>query len=363
MKILFITNLCLGKYATLPKRSLIMGLHLKGADITVVAHWPTPESLQLESAGIRLVYRPITKKIDIGAICKIRSLLKEEKYDLMHLTYGKAITNGLIASWGSDIKIVAYLGSLNLHWHDPFAHISFLNRRIDKLICVSDGVREHVLKQAPRRMKHKTIRIYKGYDPEWVKDVKPAERKNLGIPDDAFIVCCVANIRKIKGVNYFIKAAEFLPEDLPVWFLLIGDGSNSPQIKNMIRRTKYPDSFITEGHSEEPLSFISICNLYIQPSLSEGLGRSLTEAMSLGKTIIVTEKGGAKELVSEGINGYVIPVRSPEAIAEKINYCYQNRDKLPLMGENSRRRILNDFNSQTTIDQTYNLYKDLLGMY
>jgi glycosyltransferase involved in cell wall biosynthesis len=362
MKVLFITNLCLGKYATLPKRSLINGLHLKGADITVVAHWPTPESLQLESAGFRLVYQAITKKIDIGAICKIRSLLKKEKYDLMHITYGKAITNGLIASYGFNIKIVAYLGSLHIHWHDPFAYISFLNRRIDKLICVSDGVREHVLKQAPHRMKYKSIRIYKGYDPEWVKDVKPAERKKLGIPDDAFIVCCVANIRKIKGVNYFIKAADLLPENLPVWFLLIGKGSDSVQIKNMIGRTKYPDNFITEGHSEEPLSFISMCDLYIQPSLSEGLGRSLTEAMSLGKTIIVTDRGGAKELVSEGINGYVIPVRSAKAIAAKISYCYQNRDTLPQMGENSRKRILNDFNSQTTIDQTYNLYKELLGM-
>jgi glycosyltransferase involved in cell wall biosynthesis len=279
----------------------------------------------------------------------------------MHITYGKAITNGLIASWGYDIKIVAYLGSLHIHWHDPFAHISFLNRRIDKLICVSDGVKEHVLKQAPRRMKRKTIRIYKGYDPEWVKDVKPALREKLGIPDSAFIVCCVANIRKIKGVKYFIKAADFLPENLSVWFILIGEGSDSSHIKNMIQKTKYSENFITEGHSEEPLSFISICDLYVQPSLSEGLGRSLTEAMSLGKTVIVTDKGGARELVEEGINGYVIPVRSPEAIAEKINYCYQNRDKLPLMGENSRRRILNNFNSQTTIEQTYNLYKELLA--
>jgi glycosyltransferase involved in cell wall biosynthesis len=360
MKVLIITNLCLGKSATLPKRSLIKGLHSKGVDVTVVAHWPTPESLDLESAGIRLIYQPIIKKIDFAAIRRIRSLLKEEKYDIMHFTYSKAITNGLLASRGFDIKIVAYLGSLSLHWYDPFAYYSFLNHRIDKLICLSDGVEEHVLKQAPRRMKDKTIRIYKGYDPEWLKGVKPADRKTLGIPDDAFIVSCVANVRKIKGVDYLVKAADFLPENLPVWFLLVGKRSDSPQMKKMIRGTKYPDSFITAGYTEEPLSYTSICDLYIQPSLSEGLGRSVIEAMCLSKPVIVTDRGGAKELVTEGVNGYVVAAESAKAIAEKINLCYEKKNILSRMGEKAREKILNDFSPQTMIDQTYGLYIDLL---
>jgi glycosyltransferase involved in cell wall biosynthesis len=362
MKVLIIINLCLGKSAVLPEKNLIKGLHSKGVDMTIIVHWPTPESLELESAGIRLIYQPITKKIDIPAICKIRSLLKEEKYDILHCTYSKAITNGLIASLGFDIKTVGYLGSLSLHWHDPFSYISFLNRRIDKLICLSDGVEEHALKQAPARMKDKTVRIYKGYDPEWLNDVVPARRKSLKIPDDAFVVCCVANIRKIKGVDWLIKSANFLPANLPVWFLLVGEKSNSWIVRRKIRRTKYPDNFITIGYSRDPLSFTSICDLYIQPSISEGLGRSVIEAMCLSKPVVVTDKGGAKELVQEDINGYVIPVRSAKAIADKITRCYENRDKLSAMGEKSRERILNDFQPRTTIESTYKLYVDLLGI-
>lgn len=361
MKVLIITNLCLGQSATLPERNLIKGLHSKGVDITIVTPYETPESLDLVSVGIRLVYQHITKKIDIASIRRIRSLLKEEKYDLFHLNYGKAITNGLIASYGFDIKIVSYLGSLRLHWHDPFSYISFLNRRIDKLICVSDAVEEHVLKQAPRRMKNKTIRIYKGFYPEWLKDVVPADRKNLEIPDNAFIVCCVANIRKIKGVDYLIEAADYLPPNLPVWFLLVGDKSNSMDVRRKIRSTSYPDNFITIGYSKDPLSYVSICDLYIQPSVSEGLGRSIMEAMCLRKPVVVTDKGGAKELVKEGINGYVVPVKSAVALGETIAKCYEDRDKLSAMGEKARERILNDFNPQITIDSTYNLYLDLLG--
>jgi glycosyltransferase involved in cell wall biosynthesis len=360
MKVLIITNLCLGKSATLPKRSLIKGLHSKGVDITVVAHWPTPESLDLESAGIRVVYQPIIKKIDFAAIRRIRSILNEERYNLLHCTYSKAITNGLIASKGFDIKIVGYFGSLSLHWYDPFAYYSFLNRRIDKLICLSDGVEKHVMKQAPRRMKDKTIRIYKGYNPEWLKEVVPASRRDLKIPEDAFVVCCVANIRKIKGVDYLIKAAGLLPENLPVWFLLVGKGSNSGSVHRFIGKTRYHNNFITIGYTEDPLAYTSICDLYIQPSLSEGLGRSVIEAMCLRKPVVVTDKGGAKELVVQGVNGYVVPVRSAQAIAETISKCYENRGNLIEMGEKARERILNDFSPQAMIDQTFDLYKNLL---
>ena len=61
MKVLIITNLCLGQSATLPERNLIKGLHSKGVDITIVTPYETPESLDLVSAGIRLVYQHITK--------------------------------------------------------------------------------------------------------------------------------------------------------------------------------------------------------------------------------------------------------------------------------------------------------------
>jgi glycosyltransferase involved in cell wall biosynthesis len=360
MKVLIISNLCIGYSATLPELSLYRGLHGKGVDLTVMAHWQTTESLELESSGIPVVYHNISLKIDFKAIRKIRTLLIENRFDILHLTYSKAITNGLIASHGLKVKIIAYLGSLSIYWHDPTAYLSFLNRRINYIICVSDTVREHIMKQAPDRMKNKTVRIYKGFDPEWLKEVQPEDRTKLGIPANAFIVCCVANIRKIKGIKYLVKAADHLPDGLSVWFILIGKGSDSPVIKNMILRTKYAGNFVTKGYSEEPLSYISLCNIYIQPSLSEGLGRSLVEAMSLGKPVLVTDKGGAKELVSQGINGFIVPVRSSRAIADKINYCYQNREELDEMGKRARERIMNDFHSQTTIDQTYGLYQDVL---
>jgi L-malate glycosyltransferase len=360
MKVLVFIDLNKSKSATLTDRNLVKGLHLKGVDLTVITHFKNQESEDLESAGIKMIYQRITKKIDLFAIWKIRSLLKEEKYDILHFMYSKAITNGVIASWGLNVKIIGYIGSLSVHWHDPFSYVSFLNHRIDRLICVSDGVKEHVIKQLPDRQRKKVIRIYKGFDPLWFKDVIPAKRKEIGIPENAFVVCCVANIRKIKGLNWLIESANFLPENPPIWFILVGDKSDSVKVRRMISRTKYPNNFVTIGYTENPSCYTSLCDLYVQPSLSEGLGKTVIEAMCLKKPVVVTDKGGVKELVIDGITGFVVPAKSASALAEKITYCYNNREILPEMGKRAQANIIDNFNHNTTVENTYNLYLDLL---
>ncbi len=169
MKVLSITNFNIGYAATLPERSLFKGLLAKGVELTVIVPSPNPESRELESSGIKVIYIQITRKIDLKAIRKLRVLIKEEKFDILHLTFSKAITNCLFAARGLKTTMIAYIGSTSVHWHDPFSYLSFLNPRLDRIICLSKGVEEHMIKQAPFRLKGKTVQIYKGYEPEWIK--------------------------------------------------------------------------------------------------------------------------------------------------------------------------------------------------
>jgi L-malate glycosyltransferase len=358
MKVLVITNLGMGSSVTLPERKLFQGLKSKGVEITVLTQ-PPFDLADKELNGIKVVTQAISKKLDLEAIRRIRNLLKNEEFDILHCMYGKAITNGLIASRGLNVKTVGYLGSLSCYWHDPFSWMTFLNPGLDKLICVSDGVKNHVLKQIQAGSADKVVRIYKGSDPEWFKDVIPVNRNELGIPGDAFVVCCVANIRKTKGVKWLINAANYLPENLPIRFLLVGHKTNSPAIRKMISKTKYPVNFITTGHSQIPASYMSICDLYIQPSICEGFPKTVVEAMCLGKPVVVTDRGGAKELVKEGVTGYVVSPGSPQAIAEILVKCFKNRDLLPEMGRKGMERIRNEFNHLVTVEETYKLYLEL----
>ena len=361
MKILSINNLDMGNSATMADRHLFAGLVSLGVDLTVITNKETEESLSLSEAGVKVIFIPVKKKIDISAVREIRKLLIAEQYDLIHLTYSKAITNGILASRGLKVKVTAYLGSLSLHWHDPTAYLSFLNHRIDKLICLSNGVEEHVHRQSSGRMAGKTARVYKGYDPSWFEGVEPASRSELNIPEDAFLICCVANVRKIKGIPFLISAANYLPEGLPVYFLLIGPGMESPSLRKQIQRSHYRNNFRLIGFTENVLSWTSVCDLYVQPSITEGLGRSVIEAMCMEKPVIVSGKGGVGELIIEGENGYFVPAKSPEIIAEKILLCFGNRKTLRLMGKKAKERIQRDFSPGAMIDQTYKVFKDLIS--
>jgi glycosyltransferase involved in cell wall biosynthesis len=360
MKVLIITDLCRGYSVTLPERSLFRGLVSKGVDLQVMSLWETPETIEVQAAGVKMHYLRMTKKIDCRIIRELRVIIEREKFDILFLTFGKAITNSLLATRGIDIRIVAYIGSLNVHWHDPSAYLSFLNRRIEKMICLSDGVKDHLLKQSGKWLRERAVRIYKGYDPEWVKVTRHIKKADLNIPDDAMVICCIANVRKVKGIPYLIKAANHLPDGLPIYFVLVGKDMDSPALMKLAGRSKYKDNFRVFGFTNDIFSYTELCDLYVQPSVAEGLGRSLIEAMCLAKPVIVTEKGGSKELVTEGINGYVVPAKSPEALAEKIELCFRNRDYLPDMGAMSLKRIREDFSPQKMIDQTYNVFEEVL---
>jgi L-malate glycosyltransferase len=361
MKVLIITDLCRGNAVTLPERSLFYGLVKKGVDVTLITLWKTPETEEVEARGIPVIYIPMERKFDFKVIRQLREILIAEKFDILYLTFGKAITTGLIAARKIKVKIIGYIGSLSVHWHDPSTYLSFLNCRIDRMVCLSDGVMEHFLKQGGRKLKEKSLRIYKGYDPEWIKVTNPVSRASLNIPEDALVITCAANVRRIKGIPYLIKAADHLPGNLPVYFILVGKDMDSPSLTRLVMKSKYKDNFRVFGFTEDIFSYTSLCDVYIQPSLTEGLGRSIIEAMCLGKPVIVTEKGGSKELVAEGENGYVVEGKSSKAIAAKILTCYENRSSLPKMGEKSKEIIVNNFSPQLMIDQIYDLFCEVMG--
>ena len=361
IKVLFATHISQSGSPSLAERMLIKGLHSQGVDLTVITHNRTQESIELESLGVKLEYFPIFKKISFKTIASIHKLLVEGKYEVLHITYGKAITNGIFAAKGIPVKIVVFFGSMSVYWHDPSAYLSFLNSRIDKIICISDCVRDHVKRQLPKKNQHKAVRIYRGFDPDWLGTIVAESRESLNIPENAFVIACVATVRKIKGIPYLIKAANFIPAGLPIYFIIVGSDSDSQGIRKLAEATKYKDNFRLMGKQPIAPAFTAMCDLYVQPSITEGLGRAIIEAMSLCKPVIVTDNGGAKELIDKSNCGFVVPAKSSEAIAEKILYCFNNRHLLKAMGEMARERINSKFHINNSVTQTIELYNDITG--
>lgn len=356
LKVLFISDLNQSGAMTQPERMMLLGFRQAGIDLTVVTHHQSEETIELENNGITFYYQNLQKKISFPAIKNLRRLIREGKFDILHVTFGKAATNALIASRGIKIKTIAYYGSLSLHWYDPSAYLGFLNHHIDHYICVSHAVAEHVKRQLPASRKGNITIIPRGFDTQWIRSLKPVSRTELNIPEEAFVVCCVAIVRKVKGICFLVKAIKKLPENLPLYFLLVGDGTDSPKIKRAMSHTPYAKNIRLIGRVHHAPGYIAACDLYVQPSINEGLGRALAEAMSLGKIVVATDGGGTKELISDHIDGIILPAKSPSAIADTIVYCLNNREILQPLREKAKGKIENNFPINRVITDTLNLY-------
>lgn len=152
-------------------------------------------------------------------------------HDILLLYNSKAIINGLKAAKDLPVKIILYRGYTgNINWWDPTAYAKFLNPRVDKIICNAKAIQELLEKQLffP---KGKAVTINKGHDLSWYEGVETMDiHKEFDIPKDAFVITCVANARRMKGMKYLTKAMDYIPIDKPIHLLLVGSGLDSPDI-------------------------------------------------------------------------------------------------------------------------------------
>jgi glycosyltransferase involved in cell wall biosynthesis len=107
--------------------------------------------------------------------------------------------------------------------------------------------------------------------------------------------------------------------------------------------------------------FYSICDVFVNPALGEGFGIVSAEAMATGKPVIAVRRYGSLDLVSDGVNGFLVDPRSPKQIAEKILWLIENPEEAKRMGLNGRKIVEEKFDIGKRIDRIKTLYMNLLG--
>lgn len=152
---------------------------------------------------------------------------------------------------------------------------------------------------------------------------------------DQFTVGHLSVFGPDKGQIYLLKAwADLGYSNNELW--LAGQDENI--IKSLIYSIgiNSQSKYRIFGHIPEVDSFYKNISVYIQPSVTEGFAIEVLEAMSHGRPVIVTEGVGAKDLVINGINGYIVPIRNPGAIADKIRYLKDHPDEIKRLGYEAR---------------------------
>ena len=135
----------------------------------------------------------------------------------------------------------------------------------------------------------------------------------------------MTRLREEKGTRYFIESAQhvlrYFPETI---FLIAGDGPLKEELCDLTVTLGIRDKVIFAGYCEDIPAILSILEIVVVSSLSEGFGLVVIEAMAMGKPIVATNVGGMREILKEGETGLLVPAKDPDAQAEKIIYLMRN---------------------------------------
>jgi len=356
--------LCINGQSDPAETGSFIEMHRMGIDITVIT-WPgTVTHDALIAAGVPVIPYVLKWKLSLPCIRFIRAELKRKKYDVLHMLDKRATMNGLMASIGMDIKLVAYRGIIgNLAYWSPLSWLYLLNPRLDRIICVCDAVRLYLLDLGVPGMRLRRdvpVTIHKGHRPE-LYEGDAEDLKQFGIPDDSFVVACTLRAVPRKGVPVFIEAIDGLPPGLNIHVLMAGTIMDSPLHRELVEKNSYAENIHLYGFFFFFLLILKGVDVSVLPSLKrEGLSRAMLEAMIAGVVPIVTNSGGSPELIEKDISGFVVEPGDPVAIREKILELYNDREMHSRMSAAAKQRMLTDFTIEKTARETIAVYEDML---
>jgi len=157
----------------------------------------------------------------------------------------------------------------------------------------------------------------------------------------------------LKGIHILIQATKLVIQQIPdAKLLIIGRGRYKGQLEKLVSELGLEGKVEFVDHVPQIAlrDYLRMCGVLVLPSLSEGWGRVLIEAMACGKPVIGTNVGGIPNLIHDGVNGFLTPPNDPEALAEKIIYVLSHEDEAARMGAEGREFVARTFSTEKYVE-------------
>jgi glycosyltransferase involved in cell wall biosynthesis len=178
-----------------------------------------------------------------------------------------------------------------------------------------------------------------------------------------FVIFTARHHRCVYGLEYLIRSAPIvLKKRSDVAYIIGGDGPLRPHLINLARTLGVEKHIIFTGYiSRDQIPYyLAASDVVVVPSLLEGMSLTIAEAMATGKPVIATKVGGNVDQIIDGYNGFLVPPRDPEAIAQKILELLENPEKTKEMGKKARQLAEEKFDIEIRVKKIVTLYKELL---
>jgi len=364
MKIAFLSHQDLNLY--LFRLPIMKRLVEKGHEVYVIV--PKGEVFgEFEKHGIKAISYEIKRESlnpfkELFSILEIKKKIKAINPDILHTFTHKPNIYGNLTGHKNIINTVTGLGSFftknDLKSKIVRAAIMLLYKttakNAKKVVFQNRDDMEYFLNKNVVSLSQAELIRSSGVDTSFFAPMPKSKRllKELGL-DEKPVVLMIARVLRDKGVEEYIKAAETLKDK--AHFLYVGgiDYGNKNAYVPDWKNVKYL------GFRKEIKELISISDVVVLPSYREGVPRTLLEAAAMAKPIVTTDTVGCREVVEDGKNGFLVPVKDHKILSQKIGLLLEDENLRKKMGEFGRIKAIEEFDVKKVVDAYLKLYEEL----
>ncbi len=324
---------------------------------------PDRSAEYMDAHGVEVIYLN-RGKFSLATVKDLKRLIAAHGVDLLHLHGYTSANFGRMAAKKMGVPVVMHEHAILKVLPHQYIADWLLRNKTDVAVSVSEAVSDFLVNG--RHVPPEKIRvIWNGIDIDGYRTVDSGGverlRTAIGVKQSDTLVGVLTRFREEKGNRFFVAAAEKIHERHPeVHFVAYGDGPQREELVAQVKSSGLGDVFHFGGFVQNVRAALQAMDIFVMPSLAEGFGVALVEAMAAGKPVVATAVGGMKEMVQNGENGILVPPADAAALAEAILSLLDNPAKQRELGKAAQKRSL-DFSIQKNVSALTDLYFELVG--
>jgi glycosyltransferase involved in cell wall biosynthesis len=342
---------------------LLQGLMHRKLNSHLVCQPESPLARAAVTIGVTVYPLQMHGEIDLLAACRIRKLMRQCPYNIIHCHTSHAHTLAFLASWGTNVRrLVTRRVDFSILRHS-FLKLSGIKYRYmaDYYIAISRKIKEVLV--ADGLAAERIFVVHSGIDPDrFGAESSKKLMSEFGIKSDEKVVINVAHLAGHKGQKYLVQSIPAVLERFPrTRFFIVGGGELMAELKTLAASLGLTDKLVLTGFRKDVGAFYRLADLFVMSSVEEGLGTAVLDALALGKPIVATNSGGIPEMITDGENGLLVPARNPVALAEGISEMLADPHKAQRMAARGPELVKARFSIEAMVAGNINVYGRILS--
>ena len=316
--------------------------------------------------------RPISPWKDLCALWTLVGILRAKRPAIVHTHTSKAGVVGRVAAWVARVPVIVHTP----HGHVFYGHFGAWKSRvfvqIERLLCrvtstlvaLTSAERDDHLERGVGRAERFAV-IPSGIDVERFRRARVAGRRippGFNCPADATIVGSIGWLTDIKGHRVLVEAVGYLKDEFPtLHVVIVGSGGQQDALLAQADSLGVRDRIHLVGHRDDIEQCLAGMDCFVFPSLNEGMGRALIEAMAAGLPVVASRVGGIPAIVRHEENGLLVAAGDGRALSNALRRILADPQWADGLGQNASRTIGQEFGVKAMVEAVESVYRRALA--